>query len=300
MPFRVLLFYKFVLIEDHVDFARAHLGVCRSLDMRGRIIIAPEGINGTASGTAYNARKYMDVLHSDARFADMEFKADEAHEHAFKKLFVRARSEIIGLGVPVDMARTGNSLTPTEFREALNDPESIILDGRNNYEHVLGRFRNAMMPDVENFRDFPRWIENNLLGFKNKRIVTYCTGGIRCEKLTAYLFCRGFSNVSQLAGGIVSYAKDPDVRGDLFDGRCYVFDERISTSVNSTPSQAVITTCAHCGEPSDQYVNCANVICNIQFFCCEECEREMSRCCSRECIEAPLKRKKAGKLARVF
>ncbi|MBA3726092.1 MAG: rhodanese-related sulfurtransferase, partial [Armatimonadetes bacterium] len=207
MPFRVLLYYKFVPIEDHVDFARAHLDLCFSLGMRGRILIAPEGINGTASGTADNADRYMCALHSDVRFADMEFKVGSAEEHAFKKLFVRARSEIIGLGIPVDMSRTGSSLTPKEFKEALSDPDAIILDGRNDYEHVLGRFRKALTSDVENFRDFPKWIEENLSVFKNRRIVTYCTGGIRCEKLNAYLLGRGFSNVSQLAGGIVSYSK---------------------------------------------------------------------------------------------
>jgi len=287
--FRVLLYYKYVTIEDPKAYAELHLAFCRALGVRGRILIAEEGINGTISGTIDQCDAYMHAMHMDPRFADMVFKCDEVDDHVFKKIFVRHRDEIVTLGLEDDVDPnevTGKHLDPEEFFKELQGDDVIIIDARNDYEYDLGHFRNAIRPDVRTFKEFPQWVRENLAEHKEKKILAYCTGGIRCEKFTGFLLKEGFSDVSQLHGGIIRYSQDPDVQGKLFDGRCYVFDERVSVPVNHADGEKIVSHCRHCGRPSDRYVNCANLDCDIQFFCCEECEHPQRRSCSKECAEA--------------
>jgi UPF0176 protein len=162
------------------------------------------------------------------------------------------------------------------------------LDGRNYYEYDIGHFRGAIRPEVESSRDFPEWIRQNLSEFKDRPILTYCTGGIRCEKLSGFLLKEGFKDVSQLDGGIVTYGKDPEVKGRLFDGKCYVFDERISVPINSTDEDIIVGRCHHCGKEEDRYINCANDDCHKKHVCCVECEEEHNSFCSLECEEKTL------------
>ncbi|WP_047151355.1 oxygen-dependent tRNA uridine(34) hydroxylase TrhO [Aneurinibacillus tyrosinisolvens] len=287
-PYRVLLYYKYVHIEDPVQFSEEHLAFCKELGVKGRIIVAEEGINGTLSGTPEQTDRYMDELRKDPRFADMFFKIDEADEPAFKKIFVRAKDEIVTWRFEEDVnpnETTGKHLSPKEFYEQLQDEDVIVIDGRNDYEYELGHFRNAIRPGVKTSREFPEWIRENLSQFKDKKVLTYCTGGIRCEKLSGFLIKEGFKDVSQLEGGVVTYGKDPEVQGRLFDGKLYVFDERISVPVNRTEEDVIISKCHHCGKPEDRYVNCANPWCNVQHFCCTECEDKHKRSCSKECEE---------------
>lgn len=288
MPYRILLYYKFVPIEDHEAFAAEHLKFCKELGLKGRILVAPEGLNGTVSGTVEQTNKYMEEVKKDPRFADMVFKIDEADGHAFKKMFVRPREEIVTFRVEgVDARKTGKYYSPKEFYELLQQDDVIVVDGRNDYEYDIGRFRNAIRPDVKSFREFPEWIKENLSQYKDKKILTYCTGGIRCEKLTAWMIDEGFEDVGQLHGGIVTYGKDPEVKGRLWDGKCYVFDERISVPINQTEEDVVVGKCHHCGKAEDRYINCANPWCNLQHVCCEECEVEHHHSCSKECEEHP-------------
>jgi UPF0176 protein len=163
----------------------------------------------------------------------------------------------------------------------------LILDGRTDYEYDLGHFKNAIRPPVKSFRDFPFWIRENLSAYKDKTILTYCTGGIRCEKLTAFMLSEGFEHVAQLHGGIVTYGKDENIKGKLWEGLCYVFDQRVAVPINHTEEYTVLTTCLHCGKPSDRYINCANIDCHNQHFQCEECEKKTFRSCSKECETAP-------------
>lgn len=295
--YRVLLYYKFVQIDDPVAFAAQHEDVCRSLGLLGRILIANEGINGTVSGTTEACDAYMTSLWADPRFVDIEFKVDEASEHAFKKLFVRVRPEIITLGRPLSAPvrnRTGAYLSPVEAKAMLAEEDVVFLDGRNQYESGMGHFRGALCPPVDAFRDIPQWIEDHRDELQGKRIVTYCTGGIRCEKLTAWMLDVGFEHVFQVRGGIVCYGKDPEVEGEGFEGVNVVFDDRVVTPVG-TKARA-ITVCRECGSPSSNYVNCANVICNARIILCEACEVVTDRCCSEACREAPLHREKNQKL----
>lgn len=295
--YRVLLYYKFVPINDPVAFAAEHESLCRSLGLLGRILIASEGINGTVSGTAAACDAYMTSLWAMPGFADIEFKVDDAAEHAFKKLFVRVRDEIITLGRPLSepvQCRTGTYLSPAEARAMLEAEDVVFLDGRNRYESDLGRFRHAHCPPVDAFRDIPQWIEEHRDDLKDKRIVTYCTGGIRCEKLTAWMLDAGFEHVFQIRGGIVCYGKDPDVQGEGFEGVNVVFDERVVTPVGAKSEP--ITFCRECGTPTFNYVNCANVVCNARMILCHACEERTGRCCSEDCRQAPNHRKKGEKL----
>ncbi|MGZ4033103.1 MAG: oxygen-dependent tRNA uridine(34) hydroxylase TrhO [Tumebacillaceae bacterium] len=286
-PYRILLFYKYVHIDNPEQFAADHLAFCKEIGVKGRILVAEEGINGTCSGTVEQTQQYMDHLHADPRFADLWFKIDEADEHAFKKIFVRHKKELVTFRLEDDIDPneiTGKHLKPKEWLEALQDPDTIVIDGRNYYEYDVGHFRGAIRPEVESFREFPDWIRENLSEHKDKKILTYCTGGIRCEKLSGFLKREGFQDVNQLEGGVVAYGQDPEVQGDLFDGKLYVFDERITVPVNHV-SETVVGKCHHCGVPSEKYINCARDLCHLQHLVCPECEEKHNQFCSTECEE---------------
>lgn len=287
-PFQVLLYYKYVHIADPEAFAAEQRLLCERLGLRGRIIVAREGLNGTVSGETAGAEAYMEAMAADPRTADMAFKVDAADGHAFPKASVKVRKEIVSLhlgGEDIDPSEvTGDHLSPQEFLEAMQKSGAIVIDGRNNYESELGHFKGALCPDLDNFRDFPEWVRENLAEHKERQLLTYCTGGIRCEKLSGFLMKEGFKYVAQLDGGIVNYGKDPATRGQDFDGQCYVFDERVVVPVNSVNPE-VVSRCRGCGEPCEHYVNCSLVSCNRQIFLCETCESAHGRFCGVECRE---------------
>jgi len=287
--YRVLLYYKYVNIADPFGFAEGHLDFCNMLGLRGRIVISKEGINGTCSGTYDETQKYIDELRKDTRFSDMEFKIDETRGHVFKKMHVRVKDELVTFRLDSDIDPneiSGRHLSAKEWFEMMNKEDVIVLDGRTDYEFDLGHFRNAIRPPLKSFREFPDWVRKDFIKNKDKKILTYCTGGVRCEKLSGYLLSEGFKEVYQLHGGIVNYSKDPDVKGQMFEGKCYVFDERISVPVNSAEEYNPIGKCLHCGKTTDRYVNCANLDCHKQHFECEGCEEKWSRSCSEECMKA--------------
>ncbi|MFX3633886.1 MAG: rhodanese-related sulfurtransferase [Candidatus Pristimantibacillus sp.] len=290
-PYRILLFYKYVNIDQYEQFAAEHLRYCKKLDVKGRILIAEQGINGTLSGTPEQTDAYIAHMRSNPLFSDMVYKIDEADEHAFKKLFVRPKKELVTLRYEKLLdpnVVSGKRLSPKEFHEQLQRDDVIIIDGRNDYEYDIGHFRGAIRPTVESFREFPEWIRKNMQDHKDKTVLTYCTGGIRCETLTAVLIEEGFSDVAQLDGGIVTYGKDEEVQGRLFDGKCYVFDDRISVKINNTDEDIIIGTCHHCGKPEDRYINCTDEICDRRHICCEECEEIHNGYCSDECASAAI------------
>ena len=291
-PYRVLLYYLYVPIENHEEFAAEHLAACKELELKGRILVAQEGINGTVSGTIEQTNQYMDMMKSDPRFADIVFKIDEADGHAFKKMHVRPKSELVTLRLEDDVnpnQTTGNYLSPKEFHEQMQDENTIVLDARNDYEFDLGHFRGAIKPDITNFRDLPEWVRENKEMFEGKKILTYCTGGIRCEKFSGWLVKEGYEDVGQLHGGIATYGKDPEVQGDLWDGQMYVFDERIAVPVNQK-EHVIVGKDIYSGEPCERYVNCANPECNKKILCSEENEHKHLRSCSHECRVHPRNR----------
>ncbi|SDI99303.1 rhodanese-related sulfurtransferase [Natribacillus halophilus] len=291
--YRVLLYYKYIDMPDYEEYAEEHLQFCKDMGLRGRIIVAPEGLNGTVSGTVEQTDAYMEYVKSDPRFADMTFKIDETDGHAFKKMFVRAKEEIVTWRLQEDVNPNesgGTPLTPEAFHAALQEEETVVLDGRNDYESDIGHFRGAIKPDVSTSREFPDWIDENIDRLQGKKVLTYCTGGIRCEKLTGLLKQKGLEDVYQLQGGIVNYSQDENVQGHLFDGKCYVFDERISVKANHTDEDVVIAHCYHCGKTEDRYINCSNPECNLQYVCCLDCEEEKQAACCEECRVHPRNR----------
>ncbi|MBE7175926.1 MAG: rhodanese-related sulfurtransferase [Mucilaginibacter polytrichastri] len=291
MTYQTLLYYCYTPVADAEQFAADHLKFCKSLGLKGRIIVADEGLNGTVSGTAEACRTYMDTLHAEPRFATIDFKIDTVDQPSFVKMHVRYKSEIVhsGLRDPkiIDPTkRTGKHLEPTEFMAMKDRDDVVVLDVRSNYEHNLGHFKNAVRLDIENFRDFPAMI-NELAQFKDKKILTYCTGGIKCEKASALLLHEGFSDVYQLHGGIIKYGKEAG--GKDFDGKCYVFDNRLAVDVNSV-NPVTVSVCYNCGAHTDKMINCANPECNEHFTQCDACGEKMDGCCSDACKAHPRKR----------
>lgn len=290
--YRVLLYYKYVTIENPEEFTKEHLQFCKDLGLKGRVLIAAEGINGTVSGTVEQTDAYMNGMKENPLFTDMIYKIDKASEHAFKKMRVRFRPELVTLRLEDDVdpnALTGKHLKPKEFFAEMQKEDTVVIDARNDYEYDLGHFRGAVRPDILNFRDLPQWIRENKQTFEGKKILTYCTGGVRCEKFSGWLLNEGFEDVSQLDGGIVTYGKDPEVQGELWDGQCYVFDERIGVPINKK-EHVIVGKDYFSGEPCERYVNCANPECNKKILCSEGNEHKHLRSCSHECRVHPRNR----------
>lgn len=284
----ILLYYCYTDIEDPETYREEHHLFCLENNLLGRIIIAEEGINGTVSGLKEDCDKYMAYLKQDARFSTTDFKVEYHDKHAFQKLYVRVKPEIVhsSLRTIHPGVKTGKHLAPAEFKKLKEEEDVVILDVRSNYEHNVGKFKNAITLDIENFRDFPSKLEE-LKPYKDKKVVTYCTGGIKCEKASAFLLEQGFENVYQLHGGIIKYGIEEG--GEDFEGKCYVFDNRITTDINKV-NPTVISRCYVCNELSDRMVNCANSECNVHVPMCEKCGWEMEGACSEACKNHPEKR----------
>jgi UPF0176 protein len=280
--YAILLYYCFTPIEDPENFREAHHIWCLEHNLKGRIIVAPEGLNGTISGF----RK--DYVKSDSRFSKIDFKVEYSDKLAFEKMHVRVKQEIVHADLPdiKPWEQTGIHLEPAEFKKIKDHEDVVIVDFRSNYEHSVGKFKNAVTLDIENFREFPDKVKD-LEKFKDKKIITYCTGGIKCEKASAYLLKQGFKNVYQLHGGIIKYGIEEG--GEDFEGKCYVFDNRVVVDVNQV-NPKVVSTCFVCGTECDRMVNCANPICNNHIPICEKCGLEMEGACKAECKIHPEKR----------
>ncbi len=291
-PYEVLLYYKYVRLPDPEVYAREHQRLCARLGLKGRILIAQEGINGTLSGTVENCKEYRAILDADPLTKEIAWKVDPEQGHVFPKLSIKVREEVVSLDLgeedfhPADL--TATHLKPAQWREAMKEENVVILDARNDYEWEIGRFEGAILPDVPSFRDLPKWVRDHREELEGKKILTYCTGGIRCEKFSGFLLNEGFKEVYQLDGGIVTYGKDEEVKGEAYEGECYVFDERLSVPVNRTEGAKLISTCRGCGCLSIRYRNCGWMPCNAQFLLCENCENTLGRYCSKLCKEVNL------------
>ena len=223
-------FYKFVPLHDHEDMKVSLLNVMREHNILGTIILADEGINGGFAGTPDEVLFLYEYLRIDPRLSDLNFKETYDDLMPFDKAKVKFRKEIVTLGVAGvnPLNKTGTRVLPEEWNTLLHDPNVLLIDTRNDYEVELGTFKNAINPNTENFRDFPEYVKNNLLDKKDKKIAMFCTGGIRCEKSTSYLLNLGFQEVYQLEGGILNYIDSIPTEESLWEGGCFVFDERIA------------------------------------------------------------------------
>lgn len=284
----VLLYYCFTPIEDPESFREEHHIWCLSHNLRGRIIVASEGLNGTVSGLPTDCEAYMQYVKSDGRFANIDFKIEATSDHTFDKLHVRTKGEIVHADLPQikPWERTGVHLEPAEFKKMKDDADVILVDFRSEYEYSMGKFKNAITLGIDNFRAFPENIKG-LEPYKSKKIIAYCTGGIKCEKASAFLLENGFENVYQLHGGIIKYGIEEG--GEDFEGKCYVFDNRVAVDVNSV-NPSVISNCYVCGVQCDRMVNCANPVCNNHVPICEFCGWEKLGGCTDACKTHPEKR----------
>ncbi|MFA7745683.1 rhodanese-related sulfurtransferase [Salinicoccus roseus] len=292
MKYQVLLYYYYTDIEDPEAFSAEHLELCKSMNLKGRILVANEGINGTVSGTVEDTENYMEYMKNHPLFDGIVFKIDPSEGHTFKKMHVRPRPELVNLSLEDDInprEMTGEYLEPKDFYAQMQDENTIVLDARNTYEYDVGHFRGAIRPDVETFRELPEWVRENRDMLEGKRILTYCTGGIRCEKFSGWLKREGFEDVGQLHGGIATYGKDPEVKGQNWDGMMYVFDERLTVPVNQVEHN-VVGRDHFDGTPCERYINCANPECNDQILASEENEAKHLGGCSLECTKHPRNR----------
>ena len=287
----VCSFYKYVKIDSPAKFQQEHLELCKYLNLKGRILVGEEGINGSVYGTRENVEEYKSKLRKNPLFQDIEFKDTVAEKPAYRKMFVRLRKEIVNFGLNIDLRSSGKYLTPAELKEMLDRNEEIVLvDMRNDYEFKIGRFRNAINLPISNFRDLPNTIAN-IINLKNKKIVAYCTGGIRCEKATAYLKENGFENVYQIKGGILKFGEEyPDT---YWEGKCFVFDDRLAISLNKNKKES-LTECVWCNRKCDDYLNCHNLDCDKLFVCCEGCKEIHNKSCSEKCFKAEKRRKEVA------
>ena len=276
----VLLYYKFVEINDPQYETTQHKYVCDGIGLKGRIIIAAEGINGTVAGTSAQLKKYVDYMDGHPLFFGIVFKRSYAGKMPFGKMIVKHRDEIVTLGKKVDMKNTGKYLKPSELHKLFERNEDmVVVDMRNNYEYEVGRFDGAIQPNTTKFYELPKNIKNLKID-KNKKVVTYCTGGIRCEKATALLKEVGFEDVYQLEGGIVKYLeKYPD---GYFRGKNFVFDKRMITNTDTPSGQKVLSKCSYCKNLCDRYVDCTDVECHKLFICCKDCEEQYSGKCTNK------------------
>ncbi len=282
MSIHILLFYKYVPIENPRDFREEHILVCKEIGLRGRILVAQEGINGSVSGTQEQTEQYKSFIRSDSRFADIIFKEETGISNPFKKMAVKVKKEIVNFGVAVNLDNTGEHITPKEFLDIYNlNDDVLIVDARNEYESHVGKFKGAITLPIQTFREFPKKALEILGDKKDKKIVMYCTGGIRCEKASAYLKENGFKDVSQLNGGILTFGKEfPD---SVWEGKCFVFDKRMTSSVNK--EEKPVTHCELCDMPCDLYKNCANTNCDRYCTVCISCEQMFGGCCSQTCFK---------------
>ncbi len=271
-PHVVLLYYRYVRIEDPDAFARDHRAFCASLGLRGRIIVAEEGINGTVAGAPDATGSYRETLAKDPRFAGMPFKISRGTADTFPGLSIKVRPEIVTLGaaLPFDPEiDPAAHLSPFEWKRlAETDPDAVIFDVRNDYESAVGRFRGAITPQIKNFRDLPA-VLSDYGHLKDRKILMYCTGGIRCEKASSLFKRQGFREVYQLDGGIMNYEKEICDRDDLWEGDCFVFDNRVVLPMATARGKAPAGRCAHSGLPTSHYVNCIHNPCNRLFLVAE-------------------------------
>lgn len=287
--------YKYITISDMPKMKKLLFVTWNTLDCLGRVYIASEGINAQMSVPEHNWEQFKSELYAIPEFTDVPLKIGVHHNLSFYKLSIKIKKQIVADGLTVDdydIENVGTHLTAAEFNTAMEEKDSIVVDMRNHYESEIGHFKGAITPAADTFRDELPMVAQELKDNKNKKLLLYCTGGIRCEKASAYLKDKGFKNVNQLHGGIIDYKHQVEREGleNKFLGSNYVFDEREPEKVGDY----IISQCNQCNINCDRHVNCMNYACNLLFLQCENCEEEMERTCSYSCkkiIDLPTEEK---------
>ncbi len=280
---KILLFYKYIDIEKPQEIAVWQRELCQSLNLKGRILIAHEGINGTLGGCVESINGYKQAMLEHHLFADIDIKESSGNACHFPRLKVQVKKEIVRLnfdGPEASYKNGGIHVSPEQAHRFMQEQSEdfVFLDGRNNYESAIGTFAKAITPNINNFREFPSYVDAHLEQFKDKQVLMFCTGGIRCERASAYLKSKGVAKeVYQITGGIHRYIeKFPD---GFFKGKNYVFDGRIAIKVTSH----TLATCYSCAGSYDDYSNCINAECNKQIIVCQACSIDYHNTCSESC-----------------
>ena len=283
-----LSFYAYAKITDPKQFRDELFIAWNALDALGRIYVAHEGINAQMSIPSENVDAFRDTLEVYDFMKGIRLNvAVDQDDHSFLKLTIKVRHKIVADGLndeTFDVTNKGIHLKAQEFNNLLEDPNTIVVDFRNHYESEVGHFEGAITPDVETFRESLPIINEQLQDYKeDKNLLMYCTGGIRCEKASAYFKHQGFKNVYQLEGGIIEYTrqiKEEDIQSK-FIGKNFVFDHRLGERITDD----IVSQCHQCGKPCDNHTNCANDGCHLLFIQCDDCKAAMENCCSTECLE---------------
>jgi UPF0176 protein len=286
MDFAVIAYYHFFSIENPQKEAMEHKAFLASLGAKGRIYFAKEGINAQLALHKEHLDRYLQYLEADPRYSGVDIKIQWFDEPPFAKLTVKGKEQLVALDCKVDLSKRGEYMNPTDWEKRLEtkDPHTVVVDVRNNYESGIGHFEGALRPDVETFREFTTWLEAFKKEYdpKTTTVMTYCTGGIRCELFSPLLKEAGYENVYQLQGGVIRYGEE---KGDShWLGKLFVFDDRLVIPLDNM-RQNTISQCHKCSEAADTYYNCANMDCNTLFVSCSCCIKETSGCCSPDCQE---------------
>ncbi len=286
-PRVTLSFYQYAKIQHPDSFRDELYSNLSDLGVLGRIYVAHEGVNAQISIPEGNFESFRKYLYSIDFLNGIRLNiAVDDDGKSFFTLDIKVRQKIVADGLndeTFDVTNKGVHLKAEEFNQLADDPNTVIVDMRNHYEHEVGHFKNAILPDVDTFREALPVVDKILETHKDKNIVMYCTGGIRCEKASAYYKHRGYKNVYQLEGGIIEYARRVNEKGleNKFIGKNFVFDERLGERISSD----VIAHCHQCGKPCDAHTNCANDGCHLLFIQCNECKSKFEGCCSTDCKE---------------
>ncbi len=287
IPRTTLSFYKYANIGN-VNLFRDHLYLLLSrVETFGRIYVAHEGINGQVSVPATQMKRFRSLMDEITFLEGCRLNiAVEDDGKSFYKLIIKIKSKIVADGIQdesFDVTDNARHITAQEYNDLTSKDDTIVIDMRNHYETEVGHFKGAIRPDVETFRESLPIVEDILSENAEKKVIMYCTGGIRCEKATAYFKHRGFDNLYQLDGGIIEYARQTKQQGleNKYIGKNFVFDDRLGERI----SDDVIAKCHQCGKPCDNHTNCANDACHILFIQCDNCKDEHNGCCSQKCNE---------------
>ena len=277
-------FYKYVDISVPNDLRDELYELWNQMGVFGRVYIADEGINAQVSIPEQNWEIFKDSVLRNYLFRDVKIKTAIQEGSSFYKLKIKVRKELVAYDVPkesYDMRKVGNHLTASEYNFAIEKGDSTVVDMRNYYESEIGRFENAIIPDVETSKELLPEVKKLLKGKENEKILLYCTGGIRCEKASSYLIKNGFKDVNQLQGGIIQYAHEIKNNNmeSKFRGKNFVFDDRLGERITDD----VLSFCHICGDSCDNHTDCKNDACHILFIQCEKCNKLYDGCCSKEC-----------------
>ena len=278
--YKVLLYYAFTPLSDPEAIRLWQRDLCESLGLGGRIIVSPHGINGTVGGELSAIKKYRRKTREYPAFKNIDFKWSEGTSaDDFPRLQVRVRDELVGFGAADEVEVNeqgvlggGTHLNPEQLHDLVANKQVTFFDGRNKWEAAIGRFKNAVVPDVSTSKDFVAELESGKYDhLKNQPVVTYCTGGVRCEVLSSMMIKRGFREVYQLDGGIVRYGEAFGDSG-LWEGALYIFDKR--KAVTFTKNATVIGRCSQCDQPSSRMENCSELSCRVQLVVCDSCAEQ--------------------------